>query len=881
VNIISIQSFPGKNIYSYKPVIKILIDIGKFHDIPTKDITGFNERLLEMFPNLRKHRCSRGYEGGFVERMDEGTYVPHVIEHLALDMQNTAGYDVSFGRARVVNEPSLYGIVFEYMNERCGIESVRAAAAVVKSLAENLEMDADSILENLKKVAVESEPGPSTGAILGEAKRRGIPVLRLGDESLMQLGYGKYSRLIQASLTDKPSCISVDIASNKYLTKRILSDNDIPVPYGDIAYTRESAVTIAREVGYPVVIKPYDGNQGKGVALDLNSEEQVKSAYDEAVKLSKAVVVEKFIKGRDYRVLVVGDKVSAVSERKPPSVIGDGIHSVKELIEIENSNLLRGDDHERPLTKIKLDNTLKQVLKRRGLDESHIPALNEVVSLRDNGNLSTGGTARDCTMEIHPYNSMLAVRAAKAIGLDIAGIDITAEDISVPINHNNGAVIEVNAAPGLRMHLYPTEGQTNNVAADIIDMMFPAGKPYSIPIVSVTGTNGKTTTTRIIKHILSMMGIKVGMTSTSGIFIGDKCILKGDNTGPASARMVLSNKEVEAAVLETARGGIIRKGLGYDQADVGIVTNISEDHLGLEDINTLEDLAYVKSLVVEAVKPDGYAVLNADDKMTDYFIGRVKSKIILCSKSRNNPLVIRHIRDGGKAVFVDNGIICMNEREKILSIVKVDDIPITYGGMLECNIENSLAAAAALLALNVPVGIIKMGLMLFKPDQNLNPGRFNIFDMGDFKVMLDYGHNPAGYSEAIKFITRMNASRNVGIIGMPGDRLERNFREVGKMCSRVFSRIYIKEDEDLRGRKPGEVAGIFYEAVLENGMREENIEIIYPELKALEKAMLDAQPGDIIVMFYEKFEPAFELISRFRQEMERSIIQPEAVVEIM
>ena len=870
MDIYSIQSFPGRNIYSHRPVIKMVINIGDLYSLPTKDMEGFNDRLIEFFPGMKKHCCSLGYEGGFVDRLKEGTYIGHVIEHLILELQSIIGYEVYYGKTRVINEPYLYYIVFEYVNERCAIECAKAAVSIACSLAKNESVDVKGILENLKRLAAEFELGPSTRSIYDEAKKRGIPVMRLGNESLLQLGYGKYSRLIEASLTDAASCIAVDIAGNKHLTKEILRHNDIPVPYGDVAYTEESAVQLAASIGYPVAIKPYDGNQGKGVTLNVTNEVQVRAAYKEAVKFSKGVIVEKFIKGRDYRVLVVGGKVSAVAERRPPAVIGDGTHTVKELVEIENRNPLRGEDHEKPLTKIKLDNVASLFLSKNGLDENYVPRINENVFLRENGNLSTGGSARNCKDEIHPYNAGLAVKAAKAIGLDVAGIDVIAEDISKPINHENGAVIEVNAAPGLRMHLYPTEGRAENVAADIIDMMFPEGKPYSLPIVSITGTNGKTTTTRLIRHTISLTGKKVGMTSTSGIYIGDECIMEGDNTGPVSARLVLSNKEVEAAVLETARGGIVRKGLGYDLADVGVVVNISEDHLGLDSVNTLEDLAFVKSLVIEAVKPEGYAVINADDQMAGYMIKRARSNIMMFSRQKDNLLLINHMKRNGKAVYVKEGTVYIHDGDKSMPLISVKEIPITIGGIVDCNIENSLAAAAALYGLGMPLDVIRAGLKTFTPDVKSNPGRFNIFDMGDFKVMLDYGHNPSGYRAVIDFIRKMDAGRYVGIIGMPGDRPDKSIREVGGMCGKAFSRIYIKEDEDLRGRKPGEVAGIFYDAVAKSGMKKENITIINSELKALETAMLDAQPGDLIIMFYEKFEPAVELVNRFKQELEQN-----------
>lgn len=876
MQIVSIHSFKGKNIYSHKSVIRMDVDFGDLYIKPTKDIKNFNELLLGLFPGLYKHYCSTGYEGGFVDRLKEGTYIGHVTEHLIIELQNQLGYDVGYGKTRVVKEPSLYYIVYEYMNEKCAIECGKAAVSIVSHILKNETPDLKSILEELKRVALESELGPSTRAIYDEAKKRGIPVTRVGDESLLQLGYGKHARLIEASLTDAASCISVDIAGNKYLTKLILDDYKIPVPYGDVAYTEEMAVKIAEEIGYPVVIKPHDGNQGKGVTLNICSEKQVRRAFGESMKYGKAVVVENYVKGKDYRVLVVGNKVSAVSERKPPCVTGDGIHTVKELVDMENSNPLRGDDHEKPLTRIKIDGIAAMLLAHKGIDENYVPNPDETIYLRDNANLSTGGTARDCTDEIHPYNRDLFIKAAKVLGLDIAGIDVTMEDISVPLTYVNGALIEVNAAPGLRMHLYPSQGQERNVANDILDMMFPDDKSSTIPIVSITGTNGKTTTTRLVRHTLALMGKKIGMTTTSGIYIGDECILKGDNTGSTSARLVLSNREVEAAVLETARGGIIKNGLGYELADIGVITNISDDHIGVDGVNSTEDLAYVKSLVIEAVKPDGYAVLNADDKMTEYFMKRVGGNTILFSQDSNNPLLIDHIKSGNKAVCVNEGNICINDR-KLIPLMHVKDIPITYGGVVRCNIENSLAAASALYGLGVPAEIIEMGLKSFKPDLVLNPGRFNIFKIGSFKVLLDYGHNPAGYKAVIDFIKAIDAKRYIGVIGVPGDRKDESIREIGTECSTVFSKVYIKEDDDLRGRKQGEVAEILYSQLLKKGARKEAVKVILSESKAFEAAILDAQPEDLIVLFYQNFDEALELINKFKSELDNDALEQDVL----
>jgi cyanophycin synthetase len=866
VNILNIQCFNGRNIYSHKPVIKSVINLGEWYDTPTRDITNFNINLVKILPGLSKHYCSCGYEGGFVERLQEGTYLAHVTEHVALELQHVVGYDVYYGKSRLHKSPAIYNVIIEFVNEKLALECLIAAVGISNSLISGNLPNISEIIQHLKKVDSESSLGPSTRAIYDEAKRRGIPVEKLGNESILRLGYGKNSRYVEASLTDKPNCISIDIAGNKHLTNYLLSSNGIPVPFGDIAYTMEFAEVTASLIGYPVVIKPFDANQGKGVILNIMNRDELQHAFKEAIKFSRAVLVEKYISGKDFRVLVIGGKVSAVSERNPPFVIGDGVHTVRELVAIENENPLRGFGHEKPLTKLSLDDTACRVLNKFGYNTGSTPPKGWKVLLRENGNLSTGGTARDCTDEIHPSNAAIAIKAAEILGLDIAGVDITASDIAVPIKNGEGAVIEVNAAPGLRMHLYPTSGNARNVAGDIIDMLYPEDVSYNIPVVSVTGTNGKTTVTRLISHVLSLSGITVGMTTTSGIYIDNKCVAKGDNTGPISAGIVLSDKRVEAAVLETARGGLVRKGLGYDMADVGVIVNVSEDHLGLDGIETLEDLAFTKSLVVEAVKEDGYAVLNGDDEMTPYILQRLQSKIVLFSRNVSTELVSRHVENGGKAVFARNGSIYINDGNNEYFLMKVDEIPITFNEKAECNVENSLAAISTLYALNMPLNIIRTGMKTFKPDIDNNPGRFNIIEFDNFKVMLDYGHNPAGYNAVIQLMNEMNATRYVGVIGMPGDRNDTSISKVGKLCGKAFSQIYIKEDKDLRGRKQGETAEMLYNAVIEGGLGKNCVDIIYSELEALEAAISKAQYGDLIVLFYENFEEALGLINRLKNE---------------
>ena len=865
----SIYCFQGKNIYSHQPVIRMIVDIGIYEAGPTREIPGFNKRLLEYFPELAEHTCGLGYKGGFGERLIGGTYIGHVAEHLIIELQNRMGYPAKYGKTRQIGTSSKYYIIYEYINEVFGIECGKKAIEIVKAFAQGTPIDIDNIIYNLKKISLESDMGPSTKAIYQAAKNRDIPVSRVGTGSILKLGYGKNTRTIQASLTDSTNCIAVDIVSDKQLTKRILMDNNIPVPYGLVVQSLQEALEVVQKVGFPLVIKPLDSNQGKGVTVNIMSESQIHQAFLEANKHSKKVILERYISGKDYRVLVVGGRVCAVAERKPPKVIGDGISTISELVKLENMNPLRGEDHEKSLTYIKLDDIAINYLKAQGLSSDSILEAGRSIYLRQNGNISTGGTARNCTEEIHPKNAYYAKAAAEALGLDIAGIDFATEDISCPIDINAGAIIEVNAAPGLRMHLHPCEGEPVNVAEDILNMMYPDDSSYSIPIVAITGTNGKTTTTRLIKHTLSIMGLNIGMTSTSGIYVGDKCIQKGDTTGPVSAGLILSNKTVDAAVLETARGGIVRKGLGYDLADVGVLVNISDDHLGIDGINTLEELAHTKALVIEAIKPNGYAVLNADDSMTPYMLNRVRSNVIMFSRIITSSLFKKHCKNPNNiAVFVKDSFVWVLKDSKKIPLIGLEDIPITFGGLVECNVENSLAAIAALIGLDVPMDIIKKGLSSFQPDVVLNPGRFNIFDMGGFKVMIDYSHNIAGYNAVVKFIQKVKAKRLVGIMGMPGDRLNSNIKEVGELCARSFAKIYIKEDVDLRGRKTREVAELLEASIINSGAKRENVEIILSETEALEKAMLDARPGDLIALFYEELDPVIHMITKFKKEQE-------------
>ncbi len=861
IRICDFTIYGGRNIYSHRPVMKMVVDIGSYRETPTNEIPGFNGELLRIFPGLKTNCCGLGYEGGFLERLESGTYLAHVLEHVILEMQAMVGYDMRFGKTRLLEEPSVYYLVYEYENEVCGLECGKASIFILNCLLSGKDIEIAEFLDYLKKVSQEAELGPSTSAIVAEAKKRGIPVTRIGNESLVRLGYGRHSRLIEATLTDRTSCISADISTNKQLTKFLLSEHQIPVPYGRVVYSEISALMAANQIGKPVVIKPFDGNQGKGVHLCLRTDDEIRAAFQDATRFSNGIIVEKYVKGRDFRILVVGNRVCAVSERLPAGVTGDGRHTVSELVDLINLDPNRGEQHQKPLTRITLDNIAVNLLKKHGLKPESVPEEGRVVPLRENGNISTGGTAIDKTELIHPENAEIAVQAAGAIGIDIAGIDIVTDDISKSILDTGGAVVEVNTAPGIRMHLFPSEGTPRNVAKDIVDLLFPDEESVRFPIVSVTGTNGKTTVARLIKHVLSATGKTVGMTSTCGTYIGEKCICKGDNSGPRSARSLLSNKTIDCAVLETARGGIIREGLGYDLADVGVITNITGDHLGLDGVDTLEDLAFVKSLVVEAVKKDGAAVLNAEDPMTPVVFERVKVKPILFY--RDAATAERYRETECVRVFTDGGLIRIRDGGTLLNVARVEDIPITGGGKVGCNIENCLASVSALYALGVPAEAIASGLTTFTN----NSGRFELYRLGGFRIMLDYGHNPAGYEQAISACKGLSPRRLIGVIGMPGDRTDDAILSVGKQCAGAFDRIYIKEDLDPRGRERGEVSRLFHDAIVGAGFPSERLKICEKELDALKEAVSTAQPDDLIAVFYEKLEPLREYLDSAGAQM--------------
>lgn len=863
MKIVKKRIYEGKNIYSHKKCIRIDVDLEGYSEIPSKKIPNFNFNIVEILPELKKHRCGIDEEGGFVKRLEEGTYLAHICEHCIIAIQNLLGMDVSYGKAREI-KGELYYIIVQYEYENTAIEIINLAVDLINSLIKSSPINFNGRLQEIKQTLQRETIGPSTRSICDAAKNYGLPVTELGKSGIYQIGYGKQGKIIEAAISNKTNCVGVDISCDKFLTKQLLDIQNIPVAEGRKVFNIIGLLREAEFIGYPVVIKPQYGNKGKGVMLNLKNEKELIKAYTSLLKITKDIIIEKYVKGNDYRICVVDYKVVAASLRVVPFVIGDGKSNIKALINILNNDPLRGQDHEKPLTTIKFDKELCNCLYRQNMSLDYIPKKGEKVILRENANLSTGGIAVDCTDDVCDENIDYCIRAAKALGLDICGVDICTEDISIPIDKQNGIVMEVNAAPGIRMHHFPSQGKKRDVGKAIVDMLYE-GRPSNIPVISVTGTNGKTTTTRMIGHVLKMMGMNTGITSTDGIYINDKCIHKGDDSGFNSAKTLLLNRDVEAVVLETARGGLVRRGLAYDLADVAVITNITNDHLGLDGIDSMEDLMFVKSLVGEEVKENGYTVINADDKYSKRILDRISCEKIYFSKSKDNELIKENINDGKIAVFIEDNNICVINNHRKYLIMSIDELPISYNGILTYNIENAMAACAALVGLNIDYCMISKGFSDFMPCDD-NEGRFNMFEYYGRKVILDYGHNIEGYKAVLSCINKLKTKNKlIGVVGVPGDRQDNVIKEIGEICCEYLDEIIIKEDKDRRGRSIGEVSQLLKISMLKNSNKK-NVKVYLDEVDALEYAIKISKKDDIIIVFYENIEPLLNYINNNEQE---------------
>jgi cyanophycin synthetase len=860
--------YRGPNIWARMPAILLEVDIGELEDKPTNKIPGFYEHLTELLPGLYEHNCSVGKPGGFLQRMREGTWMGHVLEHVALELQNLAGAEVTRGKTRGAGERGVYNVVYAYAQEDVGIAAGKLAVRLLNHLCFNTEPGFDFVREleeSVIRVAELLAYGPSTGAIVGEAERRGIPVLRLDPRrSLVQLGHGAYQKRVWATVTSATANISVDIAGNKELTNRLLHEVGIPVPRAAVVRTANAAADAARRLGYPVVLKPLDGNHGRGVMINLPDEAAVREAYPIAEGESRngSVVVETFIPGKDYRILVVNNQVVAVAERVPAHVIGDGKHTVRELVEITNQDPRRGVGHEKILTRIAIDTQTVEVLARQGLTLDDVPEEGRFVQLKLTGNMSTGGTSIDRTDDIHSDNVEIARQAAMVVGLDVAGIDFITPDIARSVREQRGAIVEINAGPGFRMHTHPTEGHPRHVGRAVIDMLFPPGSPSRVPIVAVTGTNGKTTTSRMIAHIMKTAGRKVGLTTTDGIYVDGTQIAAGDMSGPTSAQMVLKNPAIDYAVLETARGGILRSGLGFDRCNVAVVTNISSDHLGLKGINTLAELARVKEVVPQSVLPDGASVLNADNPYTVEMARTARGQLIFFSMDEDNPVIRDHLRERGKAVVLrptrHGEMITLIEHRRDTSLLLAEEIPATMEARIRVNIQNAMAAAAAAFAQDVQLEYIRNALRTFTANFFQSPGRFNLLEIDGRRVLLDYCHNVAGLESMADFVKRMDADRTIAMIAVPGDRSDEDIAAFGRLAGGTFDAIVIREDANPRGRRRGEVADLLQHAIAAGGLNDGNVQVVLDEMAAARAAIAQAERNDLVILLADRPAAVFE-----------------------
>ncbi len=873
MKILKIQTLRGPNYWSIRrnQLVVMRLDLEELADKPSNQIPNFYEGLVKVLPSIEEHFCSPGCRGGFLSRVKEGTMMGHIIEHIALELQTLAGMSVGFGRTRETATPGVYQVVIEYLDEQAGRYAARAAVRFCQSLVdtgnyskEELEQD----IKDLRELAADAALGPSTETIVKEAEARGIPWMPLNARAMIQLGYGVYHKRLQATLSDLSGILAVELACDKEGTKQILRDAGVPVPRGTVIhYLDELEEAIADVGGYPIVLKPLDGNHGRGITIDINTWQEAEEAYDAASTASKtrSVIVERYYTGRDHRVLVINGKVVAVAERVPAHVVGDGKSTIAELIEQTNSDPNRGEGHDNVLTNIQLDRTSWQLLEKRGYNIETVLPPGEICYLRATANLSTGGIAVDRTDEVHPENIWLFSRVAKIIGLDIAGIDVVTSDISQPLHQTGGVIVEVNAAPGFRMHVSPSQGLPRNVAAPVLDMLFPPGTPTRIPIISITGTNGKTTTTRLISHIYRQTGKTVGYTTTDGIYINEFLVEKGDTTGPQSAQVILRDPTVEVAVLETARGGLLRSGLAFDQSNVGVVLNVAADHLGIGDIDTTEQLAHLKSVVAETVMPSGYAILNADDPLVSAMAKRVKANLAYFSMNPENELLKKHIRSGGLAAVYENGYLSIMKGDWTFRIEQAVNMPLTMGGKAAFMIANALAASLAAYTQGISIDDIRKSLTTFQASVNQTPGRMNLFNLGSYHALIDYAHNPHSYEALGGFVRNWNTGMRIGVIGGPGDRRDEDFIMLGKLAAEIFDRIIIKEDNDTRGRIRGQAAELITQGIkLEP--RNCRYESILDETTAISTALDEAPEGSLVVVLPESISLAIRLIEARRQQ---------------
>ncbi len=872
--------YVGPSLYARFPVIRLDLDLGELEAWPTGRLgPAFIEALGEALPGLAEHGCSYREPGGFFRRMreGEGTWLGHVLEHVAIELQNIAGEEVTFGKTRSAASPGVYTVVYEYAQRDEGIAAGELGLRLLCSLLPPRIRPAGSVPEGWSfpeardqfiRFAQRRALGPSTASLVRAADGRGIPWLRLNDQSLVQLGYGRYQQRIQATVTGRTPHIAVELASDKEETNKILAGLGLPVPRQELVQSETQAVRAAQRIGFPVVTKPYNGNHGRGISIRLGSDEEVAHGYNIAREHSRSVVVESFLEGDDHRLLVVNGELVAATRRTPGHVMGDGEHNVVQLIETVNQDPRRGVGHEKVLTRLELDAQAHKMLARAGLTPESVPERGRVVYLRSTANLSTGGTATDVTDVIHPDNREMAERAVRAIGLDVGGVDFLSKDITESYRKIGGGICEVNAAPGFRIHVAPSEGTARDVAAPVIEMLFPQGAPARVPIAAVTGTNGKTTTVRMLAHITKMAGFTPGMTTTDGVYIDGQRTVAGDMTGPVSARMVLADPQIDIAVLETARGGLLRAGMGVNEVNVGAVLNVQPDHLGLKGIETLEQLAEVKRVIVEVATD--CAVLNADDPLVLKMSGYTEAKSI-CYVTMNpqHTLVREHIRAGGRACALEAGVngqmITLYDRNGHIPLLWTHLIPATLEGRAIHNVQNAMFAASMAFSLGIKLDAIRQGLRTFDSTFFQAPGRMNVFDEHPFKVLFDYGHNAHAVAAMTDLAQRLDVTgRRIVVLAGPGDRRDEDLVAIARVVAGRFDHYVCRRDDNLRDRAPDEVPRIMAAALRAAGVAESAISVIPDEQEATSAALSMGRTGDLLLIFADQLVRSWKQITKFK-----------------
>ncbi|MFN7136398.1 MAG: cyanophycin synthetase [Thermomonas sp.] len=843
MDISRIRALRGPNLWTRRTAIEAIVTLSQ-GERPLDSIPGFEERLRQRFPELGFLRTTR---------QSETLTLAHALEFTALCLQAQAGCPVTFSRTARTVDPGVFQIVVEYSEEAVGRRALQLAEQLCQAAREDAPFDLEAALAELRALDEDERLGPSTGAIVEAAVNRGIPYRRLTAGSLVQLGWGSRQRRIQAAEMDSTSAIAEAIAQDKALTKKLLRAAGVPVPEGRPVDSADEAWAAAQEIGLPVVVKPLDGNQGKGVTVNLHTEADIRRAYEVAREFRDDVLVERYLPGGDYRLLVVGDRLVAAARREPPNVIGDGVSSVRALVEQVNADPRRGEGHATSLTRIRFDEIALRTLEKQGLDADSVPEKGRRVVLRNNANLSTGGTATDVTGDVHPEVAARAIEAARMVGLDICGVDVVCETVLRPLEEQGGGIVEVNAAPGLRMHLAPSYGKPRDVGKAIIDAMFPPGENGRIPVVAVTGTNGKTTTVRLIAHLLRTRGLGVGMTNTDGIYVNGVQIDSGDCSGPRSARNVLMNPLVDAAVFETARGGLLREGLAFDHADVAVVTNIGMgDHLGLNFITTVDDLAVLKRVVVRNVAKSGFAVLNAADPVVAAMAAQCPGQVIFFAADGDQPVLAAHRAQGGRVVFVQDGDLVAMEGG-FETRLPLAGVPVTHGGRIGFQVDNAMAALAAGWALGLDWGVIRHGLASFNADTGNAPGRFNVLPFKGATVIADYGHNPDAMAALVAAVENLPALRRTVVISGAGDRRDEDIRQQTRILGAAFDTVILYQDACQRGRADGEVLGLLREG-LQGAPRTRVVEEIHGEFAAIDRALELLQPGGLCLVLIDQVE---------------------------